>query len=318
MSSKPFAIGVDVGGTKVSMVVGNAQGRILAARVIPTRNKTRQAIPQMIENLKILASDPRFKGKIRGIGFGIPGAIDNRSGKIPFSPNLKGWIGVPLKSLVQKALRLPVYMANDANAAGLGEKIFGRGRNKKDFIYMTVSTGVGGGIVIGGKLLEGTSFVAGEVGHMVIVAEGDLCGCGRRGCLEAYASGTAIARYAQTHLSAKDKKAILKYSPGEALDAKTIGVAAKRGSRAAIQVYERAGFYLGIGMANLLNILNPEMIVLGGGVWKSSPPQFWKAMLAGCKGNAWPEAYRAVKIVHSSLEGRVGDLGALALAFENF
>lgn len=317
MSKKPFAIGVDVGGTKISMVVGNSHGKILATHIIPTRSQASSAIPEMIKHLKALASDSRFKGKIRGAGFGIPGPIDNRSGKIPFSPNLKGWEGIPLRKMLQKALRLPLYMANDANAAALGEKIFGQGRGKSDFVYMTVSTGIGGGIVTGGKLLEGVSYVGGEVGHMAVVAGGETCGCGRQGCLEAYASGTAVARHAKKTLSASEKRKILKLSGGDVLDAKNIGIAAKRGNRAAIRVYEWAGFHLGVGIANLLNVLNPEMIILGGGVWKSSPRQFWTSMMASCKRNGWHEAFRAVKIVPSNLEGRVGDLGALALVFEN-
>jgi glucokinase len=317
MSKKPFAIGVDVGGTKISMVVGDHRGKILATHVIPTRSHSSGAIRDMIRHLKTMAADPRFRGKIRGVGLGIPGPIDNKRGKIPFSPNLKGWEGVPLKKMLQKALRLPLYMANDANAAALGEKLFGQGRGKSDFVYMTVSTGIGGGVVTGGKLLEGTSYVGGEVGHMAVVAGGDVCGCGRHGCLEAYASGTAIARYAQKHLTAVEKKTILKLSDGKALDARTIGIAAKKGNKAAIKVYERAAFYLGVGIANLLNVLNPERVILGGGVWKSSPRQFWNAMLSSCKRHAWHEAFRAVKIVPTHLEGRAGDLGALALVFEN-
>ena len=317
MAKKTLAIGVDVGGTKISMVVGHARGKIFACRQIPTRAQTRRAIPEMIENLKAFTEDPRFKGKIRGVGLGIPGPINNESGIVPFSPNLQGWKGVPLKRLLQKALKLPVRMENDANAAGLGEKIFGQGRGLENFIYITVSTGIGGGIVVHGKLLEGASFVAGEVGHMTIVANGERCGCGRKGCLEAYASGSAMARYAGKHLTPKEKKAILKYSSRGNLEAKTIGLAARSGNRAALKIYERAGFYLGIGIANLLNILNPQKVILGGGVWKSSPPEFWNAMMMSCKSQAWPQAFKTVNIVRSKLQGRAGDLGALALVFEN-
>ena len=318
MTSK-LALGVDIGGTKISITVGDASAKILAERVLPTRTgvQTKRAIQEMIQGIKTLAQDPRFRGKIRGIGFGIPGPIDDAGGTIPFSPNLKGWKGIPLKRLLKKEINLPVCMANDANAAALGEKVYGEGRRLSDFIYMTVSTGIGGGIVTGGKLLEGASFVAGEVGHMSIVAEGELCGCGRKGCLEAYGSGTAIARYAEKSLSRTEKNAILKAFPGEKLDAKTLGIAAKLGNPASLRIYERAGFYLGLGIANLLNILNPQSVILGGGVWKSSPSQFWKTMMASCEKHAWPEAFNTVQIVPSKLGGRVGDLGALALVFEH-
>jgi glucokinase len=318
MSKKALAIGIDVGGTKIAMVVGNAQGKILASRVIPTDSLTRNAIPEMVKNLKALAAMPRFKKKLLGIGIGVPGPINNKTGIVPFSPNLKGWTSVNLKKILQKELRLPVYMANDANAAALGEKRFGEGRGKSDFIYITVSTGIGGGIIVDGKLLVGTSCVGGEVGHMCIVAEGEPCGCGRKGCLEAYASGTAMARTARKYASKAEMSGMMRFNEkGEPFSAKTIGIAASHGNKAAIRIYEAAGFYLGIGIANLLNILNPQRVILGGGVFKSAPKQFRKAMLASCERYAWPEAYKAVQIVNSKLEGHSGDLGALALAFEN-
>ncbi len=316
---KPYAIGIDIGGTKISMVAGDARGRIFAAHEIPTR-KGRQAsrcVHAMAASLKSFVADPRLRHKICGVGIGIPGAVDTRRGMVPHSPNLKGWKGVPLRKILQSALRLPVILANDANAAAVGEKIFGQGKNISDFIYITVSTGIGGGIVVGGKLLDGVSYVAGEVGHMTLVPKGDRCKCGKLGCLEAYASGTAMAAYAKKHLSQKELQRIKKFSPGEPFAAKVLGRAARNGNRAAIQVYERGGFYLGIGIANLLNILNPQKVILGGGVFKSAPKQFWESMLASCKSNAWPEAFKAVQIVPSKLRGHVGNLGALALAFEN-
>ena len=316
---KSFAIGIDTGGTKTSIIVGDEQGRIFESCLLPTLtgSKTREGIQQLLAALQEIVSDRRFKNKLRGVGLGLPGPVDSQKGVVPFSPHLQSWKGLPIKKMIQRKIRLPVAMANDANAAALGEKFFGQGRGVSHFIYVTVSTGIGSGIVVDGKLLAGTSFVAGEIGHTKIVANGNFCKCGMRGCLEAYASGTAIAQSAKKMLTAGQVRKVKSYSGAEVLSAKVLGRAARRGYAPAVRIYTQAGFYLGVGMANLLNILNPEKIILGGGVFKSAPSEFWEAMMQSCRTNAWPEAFKAVKIVPSRLHGRVGDLGALALVFEN-
>ncbi len=314
-----YAIGIDIGGTKISIVIGDHKGRILAERTLPTLTgpRTRESVQNLCSELKEMTAEfgPRAK-KIVGMGVGIPGPVDSKRGIVPHSPNLKGWKGIRLKKILESRFRVPVIMINDANAAAIGEKIFGLGRDVRDFIYMTVSTGIGGGIVVNNTLLEGKGFVAGEVGHMTIVPRGDLCRCGKQGCLEAFASGTSIAAYAKKELRKSKSSVLSRLLEDRPLSAKLVGRAAREGDRFAIEVYKRAGFYLGVGIANLLNILNPEKVILGGGVWKSAPPEFWNAMMKSCRTEAWPEAMKTVKILRSSLIGRVGDLGALALAFE--
>lgn len=317
---KNLAIGIDVGGTKISITVGDRRGRLLAHRLIPTRTgtQTRKGIEEILGNLKELTSDKNFKNKILGIGIGIPGPVSDQKGTVPFSPHLQGWKGLPLKKIIQKSLRLPVRMANDANAAALGEKKFGQGRGLSHFVYITVSTGIGSGIVLDGKLLEGASFVAGEVGHMTIVPGGAFCKCGKQGCLEAYASGTALTRMARETLTRSQIREVIEASEiSEGLSARVLGAAARKDHKAAIQLFDIAGGFLGIGIANLLNVINPQKVILGGGVLKSAPGNFWKSMMATCKEHAWPEAFKAVKIVPSRLHGKVGDLGALALVFDN-
>lgn len=313
------AIGIDIGGTKISIALGNEKGKILSECLIPTRTgtQTRQSVRELIRNIKkLLEKYPAPKYKNLGIGAGLPGPVDPHKGTVPVSPHLGGWQGIPLRKILEKETGLPAVLANDANAAAVGEKFFGQGRGVSDFIYMTVSTGIGGGIVVNRRLLEGAGFVAGEVGHMTIVPDGDPCKCGKRGCLEAYASGTAIAGYVERQLCRGTKSILGKLKSKERVTAQIVGLAARRRDRLAIQAYERAGFYLGIGIANLLNILNPEKIILGGGVLKSSPSGFWSSMRASCKRDAWPEAIEAVKIVRSHLKGNSGNLGALALVFD--
>ncbi len=303
------------------MVLGTPSGKILARRVISTRtgSQTRACLEEMAENLQGLIKDSGIKKKqILGVGVGLPGPVDTQKGIVPRSPHLGGWKGFPLRKWLSKKIGLPVFMANDANAAAVGERIFGVGRKFQDFIYMTISTGIGGGVIVGGRLVEGASFVAGEVGHMTIVPEGNICKCGKLGCLEAYASGTAIASFVEKEIKKGRATSIPDFVPkGHRVTAQYVGVAAKKGDPLALKAYQRAGFYLGIGISNLLNIFNPQLIILGGGVLKSAPRNFWQSMRQNTKCEAWPQAFRAVKIVRTQLGDLVGDLGTLALVFEN-
>jgi len=208
-------------------------------------------------------------------------------------------------------------MANDANAAALGEMFFGAGKRLQDVIYITVSTGVGGGIILGGKLHTGAGSVAGEIGHISIVPEGKPCACGKRGCLEAYASGTAIAKDVKAQMTRKNTCVWKFLARDKHVSAKQVGMAAREGDKLAIGSYQKAGYYLGIGIADLMNILNPEMIVIGGGVLKSAHKSFWQSMIKSAREHAWPEAYATTRVVRSKLRDFVGDLGALALVFKN-
>ena len=315
-----YAIGIDIGGTKISLALGTAQGRILTRREIPTRTgtKTKVCIKELTACLVTLIKGFAIpKKKILGIGVGCPGAVNAQKGVLPRSPNLPGWTGLPLRNILKKATGLPVSLANDANAAALGESFFGAGKKSKNFIYITVSTGIGGGIVINGQLYEGSSFVAGEIGHMSIVPEGRKCNCGQKGCLEAYASGTAIGNFVRERMAQSNARVWKSLTGNKRFHAQQVGMAAREGHKLSIESYRQAGYYLGIGIANLLNILNPEQVVIGGGVLKSAHTVFWRSMVQSAKQHAWPEAFRAVKIVHSQLKGNVGDLGALALVFKN-
>lgn len=318
--TKKYAIGIDIGGTKISVVLGDGQGRILSQKTLGTLTgrRTPESVKELCSSIKeLMAGFGPGAQSILGIGIGIPGPVNSKLGVVPASPNLKGWEGLKLKKILETRFRLPVRMVNDANAAAVGEKIFGQGRGLDDFIYMTVSTGIGGGIVANGRLLEGKGFVAGEVGHMTIVPKGDLCKCGKQGCLEGYASGTAIASFAKRELKRHRSSSLYRLAQETPVTAKLVGRAAREGDRFAIKVYQRAGFYLGVGIANLLNILNPEKVILGGGVWKSAPPEFWTEMMKACRKEAWPQALKTVTLVRSGLQGHSGDLGALAIAFES-
>lgn len=314
------AIGIDIGGTKISMVLGNSHGKILASHTLPTQKGklAKASVSDMIRHLDyLLREESTLKwSQIAGIGIGIPGPVDSKKGIVPKSPHMTGWTGIPLKRILEQHCKRPVFMTNDANAAALGEKVFGKGRQEKHFAYLTISTGIGGGLVANGELIEGQSFMGGEVGHMKIMANGRQCPCGKLGCLEAYASGTAIAKVAREAIQSGRKSKIPSFVPnGKGISAKEVGLAAKKGDALALEIFREAGFYLGIGISNLLHLINPGMIVLGGGVWKSSPPIFWRSMIQSTKKASWPPAYQAVKILPSILKERIGDFGTLAVVF---
>ncbi len=315
-----YAVGIDIGGTKISLALGTEKGRILTRDEIPTQTekKTGACIRELSAKLKSLLRRSKIpKKNILGIGVGCPGAVNTLKGIVPRSPNLPGWTALPLRKLLSKAAGLPVFLANDANAAAIGESVFGAGRNTENFIYITVSTGVGGGIILNGRLYEGTGFVAGEIGHISVVPDGRKCNCGQRGCLEAYASGTAIARFVRERMTRKNTRIWKFLTKDSKISARQVGLAAREDDRLSIESYKQAGYYLGIGIANLLNILNPEKVVIGGGVLRSAHKIFWKTMLKSAEKHAWPEAFRTVRIVRSELSGKGGNLGALALVFKN-
>jgi len=314
------AIGIDIGGTKISIAAGDERGRILAYTVMPTLKgrETPEAIKQLIAaTRRIIQTLPaKTQKKLAGIGVCLPGAVDSNRGTVPHSPNLPGWKGLKLADILSRQFKLPVRMVNDANAAAVGEMLFGAARGSKNFFYITVSTGVGGGIVIDGRLLEGARFVAGEIGHMTLVADGDLCSCGRRGCFEAYASGGSIERYTKAVMKKKKIPGLAKYLKNGRVSARAIKGAAHAGNPFALKAFARAGHYLGVGLGSLMNVLNPEKIILGGGVLEAAPQVFWKAMRQSLKATAWPEAYKSAKLVRTPLKKNVGNLGALAVVFD--
>jgi len=313
-----YIIGIDIGGTKISIVLASYAGRILHKVKFKTKtgSATRKSIQDILHFIAGLLTYRKIKrGQLLGIGIGVPGPVDPKREKIERSPNLPGWDKVPLKRILSKQFKCPVFIENDANAAALGEKHFGAGRGISDFAYVTVSTGVGSGIISNDKLVTGARGAAGEIGHATIVTGGDLCGCGKRGCLEAYASGTSIGKYAARELKKHRSSMIPKFCEKKGIvTGEAVSLAADHGDQLAIQIRKRAADYLGVGLANLMNTLNPKRIILGGGVLESTA-HFWKPMLLSVKREAWKIPHQSCKIVKTKLR-RVGDLGAIAVALE--
>ncbi len=286
-------IGIDLGGTKIAGALVTPSGKILMDVHIPTEAK--KGKKAVISNIK-KAIDTLVKShkvKLKAIGIGAPGPILYEKGIVVEAPNLPGWKNVNLKKILEKDFRVPVFVDNDANCAALAEAWFGAGKFAKHFLYLTVSTGIGGGIIIDKKIYRGISGSAGEFGHMTIVADGPRCNCGINGHLEALASGTAIKRVT-------------------GMDAIGAHLAAHQGDKKAKAALKDAAHYLAIGLANLINIFNPELIVVGGGL-----SNMWQDLILPAKKEFRQYSLtlpaKSVKIVRAKLKSNAGVLGAAAL-----
>jgi len=303
----PLVIGIDLGGTQIRVAILRGVQILSRAATLTGQNPTPDRVLERIYTIlqQVLDTAGVTLAEIAGIGVAAPGPLDNRTGTIYSPPNLPAWKSVALRDILQEKYQKPVFVENDANAAALGEYMFGAGQGCRDMVYMTVSTGIGGGIIVDGKIMEGASGGAGELGHITIDWKGERCTCGNIGCLEALASGTAIARLANTaiangqgaelldfartmleHTSTiPDKGALPKFDfntqPLDAeatqilanndttalsLSAHTVARAAEAGIPLARAIITQAAEALGVGLVNILHIFNPEVIILGGGV----------------------------------------------------
>jgi glucokinase len=250
---------------------------------------------------------------LRALGVASPGALDLIHGLVFEAPQLPGWDGVPIVEVLRDRLGVPVLLENDANAAALGENRFGAGRGTRQMVYLTISTGVGGGIVIDGRVYHGATGAAGELGHMMLQLNGPRCMCGQRGCLEAIASGTGIAWRAQDLIDAGKAAGLarLKEERGE-LDADAVADAARLGDPDAIAIWEETGLYLGVALANYVNIFNPEAIVLGGGVISGAADLFYERAEQTMREVARKEPLKYVRLFRAELGDRSGPLGMIA------
>ncbi len=318
----PFAhslfIGIDLGGTKIGTGLVRSDGKIIARDYQLTRaaEGERAVVGRMLDGARRVMAQAGVDGtQVAAVGIGAPGPLDIRAGVVVAPPNLPGWERVPLKRLIEDELGISAFLENDANAAALGEHRFGAGRGAMHMIYVTASTGIGGGLILDGKLYHGASGGAGEIGHMTIMPNGPRCGCGNHGCLEALASGTAIARVARERVARGDPTLIADLAAGdpEIITAKLVAEAADQGDEVAEEILAQAMNYLGIGMANLVNLFNPQVIVIGGGLTNIGERLFGPVRQVIDR-RAFRAAAQAVRIAPAELGDNAGVLGAAAVA----
>ena len=267
---KTHVVGIDIGGTKLATVVADQTGRILTKVRKPTLAERgpeyalRLLFDMVRETIELADLEP---DAISAIGVSCGGPLDTKTGIVYSPPNLPGWDALPLKARLESEFQMPAIIENDANASALAEYRFGGGRGYTAVLYMTMSTGIGGGIVLDGQIYHGANDSAGEVGHQILLPDGPPCGCGQRGCLEALCSGPAIARRAQA--AVREEKAsptvLLNLVDGHVRDIRSEHVleAARRGDVLALQIVEETAYYMGWGIANLVNTLNPDIVLLG-------------------------------------------------------
>ncbi len=311
-----LAIGIDLGGTSIKAGLVTPDGEITESESTPTlAHEGPKAIvgrmAKLAENLK-----RKPKERIAGIGVGSPGPLNPATGMLYFAPNMPGWDNFPLGEELQKATQLPVTIENDANCAAMAEYWKGAGAGSGTMILLTLGTGIGGGIIMGGKVVNGARVTAGEVGHIALSETGPKCGCGSRGCLEAYCGTQGILDRAKATMDKPGTVTALREMAGkdyELLTPKLIGDAARKGDGVAISLWKETGKYLGIGIASLVNLFAPDMVIIGGGIGQGN----WLFLEPGIREEVKRRGMRPgneqVKIVLASMGNDAGLIGAAAL-----
>ncbi|MCB9771407.1 MAG: ROK family protein [Candidatus Omnitrophica bacterium] len=305
---KNLVLGIDVGGTNIKLGIVDDNGRILSRSSIPTKsyNRNRNDLIKAIfaEVRRLLGEAKIAFSKLKGIGIGLPGQIDPDKGQVIFLPNIPGWENVSLCKIFEKEFNVPTLIENDVNMITLGEWRFGSGKGKNDLLCMTLGTGVGGGLILDGQLYRGARFVAGEIGHIPLNEQGPACSCGGYGCLERYVGNRVLL------------KKIVQIFGDKELTIPAVNKLAQQGNKKALKFFEETATHLGNGLVGVVNLLNPPLIIIGGGVSHNHKflfPTIRKVIQA----RAMKVQKEILKIIHAKLGDDAGILGARVLISEN-
>ena len=313
-----IAIGIDIGGTSIKGAAVDSNGRVYDKFSMPfvKGEPGEVTIRKLADLVKEYIAAQHLEGKIAGIGIGSPGTLDVANGVVNYANNL-GWNELPVADLMKETLPYDVRLTNDANAAALGEAKFGAGKSHEIVIMLTLGTGVGGGIIINGQLFEGNQGKGGELGHIVVQVDGEQCTCGRKGCLEAYGSATALIRETKKAMLSNKRSLMWKISPEiELVGGRVVFEAAAQGDKSAIKVLNNYIKYLGEGILNYCNIFRPNVIVLSGGIANAGEPLFKPLNEYIKERNYGYQSTPEVKIVPADLGYDSGKIGAAALFFK--
>jgi len=312
-------LAIDLGGTKIIAALISSDGQMIARQynLAQAYEGPESVIGRMFTAADTLLNKENLSpSELNSISIAAAGVIDLETGVITLSPSLPGWHDIPLRDIFRDKYNINILLNNDANAAALGEYHYGAGKGTKNMIYVTVSTGIGGGIILDGKLYSGSSGGAGEIGHTTVAPDGPQCNCGNTGCLEAVASGLSIAGEAKRRLSQGENSSLIKMMKGkiENITAEEVALAAEQGDSLSLDVIGRAADYLGIAVANLVNIFNPDVIVIGGGLAKMGELLFGPVRQV-VKERGLRLLTEAVRIVPPELGDDAGVFGAAIFAF---
>lgn len=313
-------IGIDVGGTKVSLCIGDDRGVIHVSKRVATNSlgSPETGLPKIVDLVKELVHEEKINlENIRGIGLALPGPVSTKKEMILNPPNMPLWVNVPIVQYLREKLGRPVFMNNDANAGALGEWEFGGAKHVNNLVYLTMSTGMGGGIIIDGKLLQGATDTGGEIGHFILDPKGPKCPCGLRGCFEAFCGGLNASRRLQERVKENKESLILKEAGGniDKIDMKCLLAAVKEGDLIALEFWEEYIERLAQGIGILLQTLNPDAIILG------TIAAYNKQLVMDPLNKALPRYAWSVPLEHCRIEptelgSDLGKLGALAVALQ--
>lgn len=297
----------DVGGTQIRVASYDVETlSLINQKKIPTQAKGQLPVDRLIQLIQAIKEDHTIKA----IAVAAPGFLDPDLGIVYEAPNIPGWENYPLRKILEDVFNIPIFLGNDANLAALGEWKFGAGIGHSNLLYLTISTGIGSGAILNNELLLGHKGLAGEFGHVTVLPDGPICSCGRQGHIEAIASGTGILNYVNEQISAGRTTFL---SNLEKITGKDISQAAQNGDILAIEAYNRAGYYLGIALANFLHMLNPSIVIFGGGV-SSSGELLFEPMHKSLEERLISPAYLdGLTFTTAQLGDEVGLKGALAL-----
>ena len=301
-------IAVDIGGTQIRVALYEPDS---IKPVTHKRTRSLASQPGVYERLERAIESVWPQDGVKAIGIASPGPLDPHSGTVLATPNIPEWQDFPLTAKLSQHFNVPAYLDNDANMAGLAEWQYGAGKGHQDLVYLTISTGIGGGVITNGCLLQGFHGMGAELGHIIVDPEGPLCGCGRRGHIESFSSGPSIARYVAEQLAAGQKSSLQSEAT---LSAAHIAEAAGAGDALAISAFQRAGYYLGIAVANFLAIFDPSILIFGGGVSQVGDLLFKPFEESLRKHTFHPHYLDNLVITKAALGDDAGLLGALALA----
>lgn len=313
-SKGEWAIGIDLGATNLRGGIVDRAGRVVARDAMPLGgDKSPAAVIARISGL-VQSLRRQTSGVVRAVGCGVPGIVGDQDGVVFSSPNLPEWKDVPVRDLLAKTIGLPVVVDNDANFAALGEARFGAGRGHHNMVLLTLGSGIGGGIILDGKIFHGDEGFAGEVGHIVVEPDGVLCGCGNRGCWERYAASQAFRVFAE-RLPAEERRA-LHAASGTTLEGLTPELMARladAGNACAVELWRQFGTHLGIGIATILNVLGVTTFIIGGGIARSFD-RFIGAARESVLAHTYAHHEKKLVLIQAALGDDAGIIGAAVAA----
>jgi len=323
MSDERVYAGIDIGATHIKSGLVDRKGNVLLKEQRPTlADKGPEPLLHLVanigESLMLHAAEEGYD--VPWLGIGTPGTVDFKTGRVVgMSPNIAGWKGAAIGEFIRERLNMPVWVDNDVNAVALAEHRFGAGVGYDSLVCVAVGTGVGGGLVIGGKLWRGSSYAAGEIGHVPIDPDGPLCRCGKKGCLEAYCSSSAIIERCRSRLSQELTPTFQEVLNGDLkeLTIKRLFIAARKKDEMALQIIEETAGYLAVGLAGVVNLLNPDLVIIGGGV-ADGGAGFVETVAQELRSRACSSAAKNLRVAKATLGNNAGFIGASILGEERY